>query len=384
MLQAADGLAGRSHGYCSSRPILQKEAEYAGATGLCYLERRMARPCGIRGMAGLALPIALTIAGVCAGWAGAPRRGDSSERVSQVVATLATGRVTAIGGHDGLVVAAIGTSSFEPDSLPPLIVPLADGDIAVVLGADDWIEPAPANRTLLRIDQRLPSLANGVAANAPSLNGGTNPSDLDQLGLSVLEPLRSAASNLHEQIHLPEDLPLAELVLIQHSGGSPLSVWDVSYWIQQKFWQENFWATEVERPRYMQLYPTKQDRSDMVDVSYPPGEASDNLSGRLSNPTGPFAQAIQANPKLAAAQRQIANGKAGKVRMAELVPLVKAALETMVPSASAKAMAAIDDKNGFSWVIQPPVSAKPAVKRPAGAPTLGSQPAGAPTLGPPE
>lgn len=344
----------------------------------------MARPCGSRGLPGLALVVALAAMVVCAAWAGLPGQDHSSEEVSQVVATLATGRVTAIGGRDGLVVAAVGTSSFEPDSLPPLIVPVANGDIAVVLGADDWIEPAPANRTLLRIDQRLPNMANGVTANNPSLNAGTNASDLSQLGLSVLEPLRSAASNLHDQLHLPEDLPLAELVLIQHSEGSPLAVWDVSYWIQQKFWQENFWATEVERPRYMQVYPTKQDRSDMVEVSYPPADASAGLSSWLSNPTGPFAQAIQGNPKLSAAQRQIADGKAGKVRMAELVPLVKTALETMVPSKGAKAMAAIDDKTGFSWVIRPPVSAKPAVKRQAGAPTLGPQPTGAPTLGPPE
>ena len=297
----------------------------------------------------------------------------SSEEVRQVVATLATGRVTAMGGHNGLIVAAVGTSSFEPGSLPPLIVPLENGDIAVVLGADDWVEPAPANRTLLRIDQRLPQLTNTVAANAPSLNPGTNISDIAQIGLALLEPLRAAAENLHEQIHLPENLPLAELLLIRHTRQHPLVVWDVSYWIHQKFWQENFWATEVDRPRYMQLYPTKQDRSNIVEVSYPPGETSTGLSAWLADPTGPFAQAIEAEPKLAAAQRQVAQGKTGKVHMSELVPLVKTALETMTPSTAVKAMVAIDDATGFSWIFQPAVS-RTVVKRPSGAPTLGPQP----------
>lgn len=333
---------------------------------------------GIRALPGLALAAGLLFASSCAGWAAASAQGNSSERVIQLVATLATGRVTVIGGHDGLVVAVVGTSSFEPGSLPPFIVPLADGDVAVVLGADDWIEPAPANRTLLRIDQQLARLTNRMGGNAPSLEPGADISNLDQLGMAVLGPLRSAASHLHEQIHLPDDLPLTELVLMRHLQQSPLVVWDVSYWIQQKFWQENFWATEVERPRYMQLSPTKQDRSNMVEVSYPPGGDSEGLSAWLTNPTGQFAQAVQADPKLAAAQRQIAEGKTRKVRIAELATLVKMALETMVPATSAKAMATIDDKTGFAWVIQPPVS-KNVVKRPPGAPTLG-----APTLGPPE
>lgn len=296
----------------------------------------------------------------------------SSEEVKQVVATLATGRVTAIAGHNGLVIAAVGTSSFEPGSLPPLIVPMENGDIAVVLGADDWVEPGPANRTLLRLDQQLPHLTNTAAAIRPSLNPGTNVPDIAQIGLAVLEPLRAAAENLHEQIHLPENLPLAELLLIRHNEQHPLAVWDVSYWIHQKFWQENFWSTEVDRPRYQQLYPTKQDKSNIVEVSYPPGETSSGLSAWLANPSGAFAQAIAANPKLADAQKQIARGKAGKVHMSELIPLVKTALETMPPSTAVKAMVAIGDKTGFSWIIQPAVS-KRVIKRPAGAPTLGPQ-----------
>ncbi|HVB34483.1 MAG TPA: hypothetical protein VNJ52_08955 [Patescibacteria group bacterium] len=322
-----------------------------------------------RGLPAWAFAFALSACGICAAWAKRPpRQGNSSEQVGEVVATLATGRVTIISGQDGLIVAGVG-NSFKPGSLPPLIVPLADGNVAVVLGADDWLEPPPAGRTLLRLDQQLPHLTRAMAGNAPSLNPVANITHLDQMSLAVLEPLRAVARNLHTQLHLPQDLPLVELVLVRQTEQEPLLVWDVSYWIRQTFWQENFWDTEVERPRSIQLYPAKQDRSGIVQVSYPPGDTSPGLVAWLSHPTGRFAQAIQADPQLAQAQQEIASGRTKKIKMVQLVPLVKTALETLTPSTAVKALAAVDEKSGFAWVIRPPVSRAP-VKRPAGAPTL--------------
>jgi hypothetical protein len=294
---------------------------------------------------------------------------SSSEQVVELVATLATGRATIISGRDGLVIATVG-SAFEPDSLPPLIVPLGESAVAIVFGADDWQEPPPTNRTLLRLDQELPGLMHTAAAGSPSLTPSANFSQLDQVALGALEPLRTAARNLHEQLHLPDNLPLAEIVLIRRTEDAQLVVWDISYWIHQTFWQENFWDTEVQRPRTMQIYPTKQDRSGILQVSYPPGGNAPGLLEWLSQPTGGLAQAIGNDPKLASAQKNIAHGKTGKIHMTELVPLVKTALETMVPTADLKAMAVIGDETGFSWMIQPAVSRAPVVKRPSSAPTL--------------
>lgn len=323
-----------------------------------------------------ALPALAIVVGVCAVStavaARPPQQASSSDHVGEVVATLATGRVTILSGRDGFVVAAVG-SAFEPDSFPPLIVPLSGGGVAVILGADDWIVPPPDNRTLLRLDEQLPHLVQGISGNTPSLNPGANISHLDQFGLGVLERLRAAASNLHDKIHLPQDLPLAEILLIRKTDQEPLSVREVSYWIRQTFWQENFWSTEVERPRYMQLYPIKGDKSGFLQVSYPPGDTTAGLHDWLSRPSGRFAHAIGTSQALAAAQRQFADGKLRKIRMAELVPLVKTALETMAGSTAAKALVAFDEKGGFTWVIQPPIAKKPA-KRPGGAPTLEPKP----------
>lgn len=296
---------------------------------------------------------------------------DNTYRVSELVATLASGRVTIVSAHDGVVVTAVG-NQFERDDLPPLIVPLNDQDLAVVLGAADWIKPPPDERTLLRLDSQLPRLIQGFAGNAPHLRSGANISNLERVGLAVLDPLRKLARNLHAQIKLPEDLPFAEILLVHQPRDESATVWDLTYWIHQRFLQENFWDTEIERPRSVQLLPNKENPSGIVEVSYPPDDHTSTLVGWLSQPTGRGAQDIETDSKLAKAQKQIAAGDARKVHLPEMVSIVKAALETTTPASKAKAMAEIDAGKGFSWVIAPPVKSEP--KRPAGAPTLNPTP----------
>lgn len=299
-------------------------------------------------------------------------QGESIESVSEVVVTLASGQVTILSARDGIVVAAIG-NQFEPDDLPPLIVPLGDRDLAVVLGAADWIKPPPDKRTLLRLDRQLPQMIHGFTGNAPRLRTGPSVSNLERVGLAVLGPLRKVARNLHAHIDFPQGVPFAEVVLVhQPMGGGKPTVWALSYWIRQRFLQENFWDTQVERPRSIQLFPTKENRTGLVDVRYPPDDQSEGLLDWLAKPTGRLAQDIETDPKLAKAQKDIAAGKNRKVHLAEMVPLVKATLEAMTPAAKAKAMVEIEPGHGFSWVIQPPVETKP--KRQPGAPTLNPTP----------
>lgn len=295
----------------------------------------------------------------------------ADERVSEVVATLASGQVAIFAAHDGLVVAAVG-NEFEPDDLPPLIVPLGESNFAVVLGAADWIESPPHERTLLRLDTQLPRLIQGYAGNAPHLRSGANIANLEKVAMAVLDPLRRAARSLHAQIELPPDLPLVEILLVHQPEGDPPTVLDLTYWIHQTFLQENFWNTEIERPRAAQLYPSKNNHFGAVDVRYPPSDRSAGIFDWIEHPTGRLAQDIETDPSLAKAQEQIAAGKAHKVHLAEMVPLVKRALETMAPASRIKVMAKIDSKNGFTWVLAPPPTTRR--KRPAGAPSLLSTP----------
>lgn len=326
-----------------------------------------------RAFAALALAATCSASGICLGRAAPPAsQVNLSDRVQEVVATLATGQVTIIRAKDGLIVASVG-NSFEPDSLPPRIVPLGEGSVGVVLGADDWIVPPPAGHTLLRLDRQLPSLIQTMGPTAPSLRPSARISHLEQLSMAVLEPLRAAASNLHSQIHLPPNLPLTEILLVRQSEAEPLLVWDLSYWIHQTFWQENFWATEVERPRSTQLYPTKGDKTGIVQVSYPPGDRSPSLADWLTRPTGRFAQTIEGESTLAAIQKQIADRKLKKVPVAELARLVKTALETMTPTGTVRELATVDLKTGFAWIIRPPISKAPAKLQP-GAPSLENPP----------
>lgn len=323
------------------------------------------------------LPFALLVAAVCLTGAlalGSERQDQAEEQVSEVVANLASGQVTVIAAHDGVVVATTG-GQFEPGNLAPLIVPMSGSEAVVVLGAVDWVHP-PRNRTLFRLDAALPGLAHGVTGNAPRLSADTGLSGPEQVGISVLEPLRSAASNLHGQLDLPENLPLAELVFVhQPTNETSPDIWDVSYPLKQTFLEQDFWDTEVERPRAIELYPDSGNKSGLLEVRYPADDHSPGLVDWLTSPAGRLLQDMQLDPQMAKAQREIAGGDAHKTHLAELVPLVKTTLEEMAPASTGRAMAVLDWDHGFSWVIQPPPQAQAqAPARPPGAPTLKPNP----------
>lgn len=330
-----------------------------------------ARPRRLFFFSALAAVIALAIT-LALSAADSASQSNSYDQVSEIAATLASGQVTVIAARDGLVVAVVGRP-FEPGDLPPQIVPLGSTDLAVALGAIDWVEP-PSNRPVLQLASSLPGLIHGLSGNAPRLSTSTNLSRLDKIGLGVLEQLRQVARNLRSQLHLPKDLPLAELILVRHPFGSSGDVWDISYWLRQRFLESNFWNTEVERPRYTHMFPRKDDQSGLIELNYPPGNSSPGPIEWLSRPASPLAKYIATHPKLIKTQRLIAEGKGRKTRLSRLVPLVKTALETMAPASEPKAMAVIDSDHGFSWVIQPPPPPKHKQSRPPGAPTLGSQP----------
>lgn len=295
----------------------------------------------------------------------------SYEKVGEIAATLNSGQVAIIAGHDGFVVATIG-KPYEPGDPPPRIIPLSQDDLVVALGALNWVRP-PTNHSVLDLGSQLPQLMIGVNGGAPRLSGNTNFSNLERVGLSVLGPLRKVASDLHAQLHLPKNLPLTELILVRQPIQETGNVWDLSYWLRQTFLQENFWQTEVERPRYLEMFPTRHKNPGLFELSYPPAEQTAGPVEWLTQPTGRLAHAIAANHKLAKAQRRIAEGKTRKVKLAQLVPLVKMAIEDHVPASTPKAMAAINWNNGFAWIIKPPPNPH-AHKHPTGAPTLGAQP----------
>jgi hypothetical protein len=327
--------------------------------------RRLALAAALVAAVGLAAATALSSR------SGPPASGalqnQSSEQVSEVVANLAAGHVTLIAAHDGVVIATIG-SQFEPGDLAPLVLPTGERNVAILLGAVDWVRP-PRNQPVLQLDARLPGLINTLSGGAPRLSSNTNFQQLDRVALQVLEPLRTAAHGLHAHLQMPENLPLVELVLVHQPVGDTPSVWDLSYWLRQTFLQENFWDTEVERPRVTALFPSKTDVSGLLEIRYPPDDRSPGLLDWLSHPTGRLAQAVETDPEMAKAQRHIADGEGRKARLANLVPLVKTALESMAPPSTGRALGVLDWRNGFAWVIKPPPR-KTEKQRPSGAPSL--------------
>ena len=70
-----------------------------------------------------------------------PALAQEPESTEEVVANLAAGRVLVAVTKDGIVIATL-ENKVEPDTRPPLIVPLGSRRAAVLMGAFNWLAPA--------------------------------------------------------------------------------------------------------------------------------------------------------------------------------------------------------------------------------------------------
>jgi hypothetical protein len=294
-----------------------------------------------------------------------------------VVVNLSAGRVIVCVAKGGIVVATV-EQKLEAESRPPMAVEISGKRMLVLLGATEWA--SPAGDPPVRIEQELRNIGGALGRAGPRLQQ-EQANDLEILGLALLEPIRAAAGQLHQNVGLQRDEPLVEVVLVGYVEDYGAEAWTLRYRAVQEPLRGDYWQTRVLRPLYTQLYPPEKGQPrTLMEVRYPP-EASGTeervplLLELLRGNDPQVAAARAADASAAEAAEKLLAGESHKAPLEGVVTLLRAALDATVPRDAVLTFGVIDERTGFSWILPPPgpteaEKAEEQKKRPPGAPTL--------------
>ncbi len=132
----------------------------------------------------------------------------------EVAVNLAEGRVIVCAAKDGIIVATADTHS-ERGSHQPVVVALSALRAGVLLGAVEWIQPESSDKPI-RLDSELERIAAGALNTSGRPNYSNGATDIESLGVALLERIREVAGQLHQKINIGEDEPLIRLVLVDY------------------------------------------------------------------------------------------------------------------------------------------------------------------------
>ena len=300
------------------------------------------------------------------------------ESVEEIVANLYAGRVVIGVAKDGIVVATA-ENPIEPETSPPMVVPLSDERVAILLGAADWWLPSE-HRELARIDSELPELPPPAGLRKAPTLGGTNgeadaeASDIEQIAGRLHQRLTVIADHIHSNLNFAPNEPLLVMVLVDYVQNYGAEVWVVQYPIEQEPEQGDFWQTTVLQPQYTQLWPPEKGQTrGLVEISYPPEPAGANLSALLASGDPRIAAALSASPELRDTSNSILNGDIEKLSAVSVAAFLRESLRATARPGARMIEAEINKERGIGWFIAPPEEA----------PTPGSEqvhPSGAPSL----
>src|SRR6185437_8478117 len=142
------------------------------------------------------------------------------ESAEEIVANLCAGRVVIGIAKDGIVVATA-ENPIEAETRPPMVVPLSDERVAILLGAADWWLPSE-HRELARIDSELPQLPPPAGLRRAPTLGGTSgepdaeASDIEQLAGRLHQRLTAIADHIHSNLNFAPNDPLLVMVLVDY------------------------------------------------------------------------------------------------------------------------------------------------------------------------
>jgi hypothetical protein len=297
------------------------------------------------------------------------------ERAQEVAANLAEGRVVVCAAKDGIIVATIDAHS-EPGSRAPAVVALSALRAGVLLGAVEWVQPESSDKPI-RLDSELPRLAGTALNNSGRPDYEIAASDIEAIGVALLERVRQMAGQLHNKINIGEDEPLIRLVLVDYVPNYGPEAWTIDYHIRQDALGNDYWRTRVLRPSYNQLYPPEKGQPHtLVEVSYPPANratAAPELLDLLRQNDPRLAQIRTVNQILAKSVAFVVDGQSQKSLAASDADFLRAALPAVTLPETKLSMALIDFDRGFQWVLEPPAAEHPpaeATPQEEGAPSL--------------
>src|SRR5260370_27589024 len=130
----------------------------------------------------------------------------------EIIANLAGGRAIVHVAKDVIVFAAI-NQPVEQNSIPPRVMDLDTTHIGILFGASEW--RIPADPKPIRLDRNFQRVARADSRyqSAP----GEGETDLDTIGIALLEKLRPLVAQLHHKLDFSPADPIFQIVIIAHA-----------------------------------------------------------------------------------------------------------------------------------------------------------------------
>ena len=279
----------------------------------------------------------------------------------EVAVNLAEGRVVICAAKDAIILAVMDAHG-EAGSRPPAITILSADRMGVMMGAVEWVLPDSQDKPV-RLDNEFKGLIAAALNGAGQKEDAFRASDIESVGIAVLERIRLLAGSLHHKINLGEDEPLIRIVLAGFVREYGPEAWTIDYHIRQDALGNGIWRTRVLRPTYNQLYPPEKGKpKTIMEVRYPPenrATAEPELLDLLQQNDSRLAKIRSANEVQAKSVTLAVDGQSQKSDATSLVNFLKAALPAISPPETNLSMAKVDYDAGFQWILAPPKAPAP-------------------------
>ena len=286
----------------------------------------------------------------------APKLSAQDNRGGEIVANLATGRVIFCVTHDAIVVAAT-AGGGEVGSRPPAVLPVSSGRIGVLLGAIDWTTPDTAK--VMRLDSELPAAA-ANALRRPKEKPAQEPSEIEAIGVGMLEQIRPLVDQIHHKLDLAPDEPIVEMMLVDYVIDYGPEIWNLQYRVRQENLGNDFWQTRIVRPAYVQLYPPEKGQPHtFIEADYPSTIPELKLAERVARPDPQLDRIAHSSREISAAVAFIAAGNSAKAAPSPTSDFMRAAIPLAGGNEQTLVMALLDMNRGFQWVLAPQESIPP-------------------------
>jgi len=295
-------------------------------------------------------------------------------QTDEIVANLAGGRVIVQVARDAIIFGVI-NRPVESNSVPPRAAQVDPTHLGVFFGASEW--QVPAEPRPIRLDYDLQYTRPNNQSYRPP---GAAESDLEQIGVGLLEKLRPLVSQLHHKIDLKPEEPLFSLVLIGYAQNYGPEVWVIDYRAEQELvGAKDFWQTHILRPRFTQLYPPeKREPKTLVEVRVPSDLPDVPLLGLIQQNDPRIARLRSSDARFGKVMEEIERGQAQKAVSQDSADFLRAALPLI--SGDAHFFEGVMHEDGaFEWMIPPeePFGREQRAQekdRPPDAPTLQHKP----------
>jgi hypothetical protein len=279
----------------------------------------------------------------------------------EVAVNLAEGRIVICAAKDGIILAAMDAHG-EADSRTPAIAILSAVRMGVVLGAVEWVQPDSQDKPI-RLDNEFRGLVAAALNTAGQKDDAFRTSDIESIGVAVLERVRILAGLLHHKINMGADEPLIRIVLAGYVPDYGPEAWTIDYHIRQDALGNDIWRTRVLRPTYNQLYPPEKGKpKTFMEVRYPPenrAAGEPELLDLLQQNDSRLTKIRAANEIEAKSVTLVVEGQSQKTEAASLVNFLKAALPAITVPETKLTMAMVDFDRGFQWILEPPKAPAP-------------------------